>query len=461
MTIRANIPRMLWVMAVTLISLSTWGAKLKVSENKRFLVYEDNKPFFYLGDTAWELFHRLGREDADRYLQVRADQGYTVIQAVVLAELNGLQDPNPYGHTPLKNGDPTQLNEDYFRHVDYIVGKAEKLGLFIGMLPTWGDKVGPKAWGVGPEVFTKENAAVYGELLGKRYKDRQIIWILGGDRTSDDPKHQAIWRAMAQGLRKAVGKNQLMTYHPPGGQNSSKWYHNEEWLDFNMWQNGHCDDVMVWERIQSDYNREPIKPVMDGEPLYEDHPICFKPKEQGYSNAADVRRFLYLNLFSGAFGHTYGNHSVWQMHAPGRKGVNGPLSFWYEAIERQGAVQMRYGKDLVLSRPFMTRIPDQTLIVSDPGSGAKRIQATRDSERTYAMIYAAASRTFTLDLEKLKGEKLRVWWFNPRTGDAKGMPEMERKGKHDFTPPDAGENIDWVLVLDDAAKNYPAPGKAK
>ena len=42
---------------------------LKVSDNKRFLVTSEGKPFFYLGDTAWELFHRLNREDVDRYLE--------------------------------------------------------------------------------------------------------------------------------------------------------------------------------------------------------------------------------------------------------------------------------------------------------------------------------------------------------------------------------------------------------
>src|SRR5438093_1563944 len=70
--------------------------RLKVSENKRFLVREDGSPFFYLGDTAWELFHRLRREEAERYLKDRAAKGFTVIQAVVLAELDGLHDPNPY-----------------------------------------------------------------------------------------------------------------------------------------------------------------------------------------------------------------------------------------------------------------------------------------------------------------------------------------------------------------------------
>jgi len=61
--------------------------RLKVGENQRFLVYEDGRPFFYLGDTAWKLFHRLTREEADRYLENRAKKGFTVIQAVAIAEL--------------------------------------------------------------------------------------------------------------------------------------------------------------------------------------------------------------------------------------------------------------------------------------------------------------------------------------------------------------------------------------
>ena len=82
--------------------------KLRVSDNKRFLVKDSGAPFFYLGDTAWELFHRLNREEADLYLENRAAKGFTVIQAVVLAELDGLKVPNPYGEVPLINMDPTK-----------------------------------------------------------------------------------------------------------------------------------------------------------------------------------------------------------------------------------------------------------------------------------------------------------------------------------------------------------------
>src|SRR6478735_3924078 len=151
---------------------------LRVSDNKRFLVTLDGAPFFWLGDTAWELFHRLNREDAERYLRDRAAKKFTVIQAVILAELDGLHTPNAYGHTPLTDDDPARPDEGYFAHVDWIVARAEELGLYIGMLPTWGDKWN-RGRGAGPEIFHPENAGPYGEWLARRYKDRPIVWILG------------------------------------------------------------------------------------------------------------------------------------------------------------------------------------------------------------------------------------------------------------------------------------------
>ncbi len=89
------------IFAGTAISQSSADdSRLKVSDNRRYLVHADGKPFFYLGDTAWELFHRLDREQATRYLEDRAKKGFTVIQAVAIAELDGHTDPNPYGHLP-------------------------------------------------------------------------------------------------------------------------------------------------------------------------------------------------------------------------------------------------------------------------------------------------------------------------------------------------------------------------
>lgn len=438
---------------------------LKVSENHHFLVTDSGQPFFWLGDTAWELFHRLNREDAERYLQDRAQKGFTVIQAVALAELGGLTEKNPYGQLPLIDNDPANPNEEYFQHVDWIVARANALGLYIGLLPTWGDKWN-KAWGAGPEIFTPENAAIYGEWLGRRYRNAGLVWILGGDRAVQSERQKDILRAMANGLRKGDGGAHLITFHPTGGSGSAQWFHNESWLNFNLRQNGHqAEFTGRYDQTRADYDRLPPKPVIDGEPIYEDHPIAFDAKKFGNSAAADVRRPLYWDLFGGACGHTYGHHSVWQMCTTNRAPVNNPLMPWNEALDQPGASQMQHAKHLLLSRPFLTRVPDDSLIVPErvitsvPGAGRYRFAGTRDSHGAYAMVYAPVGRKFKVRLEAIQGSPVKAWWFNPRTGEATEIGEFANAGIREFISPTPGEDLDWVLVLDDAAKHFPAPGK--
>lgn len=468
------------IVTTTITCMAQWEGKpvdfshgaLKVSDNKRFLQHEDGTPFFYLADTAWELFHRLDREDADDYLEDRAKKGFTVIQAVALAELDGHVAANPYGYLPLEELDPSRPavkegpGNDYWDHVDYIVDKANELGMYIGLLPTWG-----RYWhDDNVAFFTPENAYEYGKFLGNRYKKRKIIWILGGDRNIDKEKQCEIIVAMVRGINATEGGIHLMTFHPTGGRGSSEWFHAEPWLDFNMRQNGHNSDYTnVYSKTLDDYRRTPVKPVIDGEPLYEDHPLSFNAKRLGHSISSDVRRPLYWNLFNGAFGHTYGHHSVWQMYDPDKKrnGINSPLMPWKKAILQPGACQMMYGRLLMESRPFLTRIPDPSVIVtaevatSVPGEGRYRFAATRDEAGTYVMIYAPIGREFSVRTDAIKGEKIKAWWYNPRNGKAKKIGTFDNDGKErTFISPDKGEMIDWILVLDDAAQKYPAPGKA-
>jgi len=457
--------RPLGLLVLSLLAVAMAAAaplpKLKVSDNRRFLVTADGQPFFWLGDTAWELFHRLNREEAETYLKNRAERRFTVIQAVVLAELDGLKTPNAYGHTPLEENDPTKPNEDYFMHVDWIVAKANSLGLYIGMLPTWGNN-----WNKTNGIFTPQNAEVYGEWLGKRYRDAGIVWILGGDRPVQNDPHREILRGMARGLRKGDGGAHLKTFHPPGGNGSAAWFHNEDWLDFNMRQNGHVAEFTGrYDKTRQDYDRTPAKPVLDGEPIYEDHPVSFDAKNLGHSIAADVRRPLYWDLFGGACGHTYGHHSVWQMWTPERKPVNNPLMPWSDAINQPGAAQMQHARVLLESRPFLTRIPADDVLATNsiptamPGTGRYHFAATRDSNGSYAMVYAPVGRSFKVRMDKISGAKVQAWWFNPRDGSATVLGTFENKGEREFISPNPGEALDWVLVLDDGAKNFPAPGR--
>jgi hypothetical protein len=454
--------RIILLSLIFLFGSSSAFAQLRVSKNQRFLETAEGKPFFWLGDTAWELFHRLSREEAEMYLKNRAAKGFTVIQAVVLAEMDGLHTPNYYGDVPLEDDDPAKPREAYFQHVDFIIQKAEQAGLYIGLLPTWGDKLYKDRWGTGPEIFNTGNAKVYGRWIGARYKNQKnIIWILGGDRNPRNESDVAVWRAMAEGIAEAVGGNDkaLMTFHPQptavedGG--SSKWFHHDVWLDFNMFQTGHCRENNLWDRIEVVYNRKPVKPVLDGETLYEDHPVCFNAADLGTANAYDVRKHAYIDVFAGAFGHTYGCHDVWQMYAPHRTPVNGPHYPWYVALDLPGASQMKYLRALMESRPFFDRVPDQSVLLNTSGAN-DRIQATRGND--YIFVYSSQGKRITIAATKISGREIAAWWYNPRNGEVKEIGTFTKQPKHEFTPPTTGYGQDWVLVIDDASKSFNKPG---
>src|SRR5437870_2088960 len=215
---------------------SVKNVKLSVSQNGRYFVDQDGKPFFYLGDTCWLLFQRLNHDELDEYLKDRAAKGFTVIQAYVL---RGLGRKHPDGNsslldvTPLIDRDPTRPNEEFFKNVDYVVNRANELGLVMGLVTA-------KSWHVtdhAEKVFDEKNAYVFGKFLGARYRNNAVMWFPGGD--SAPGKYDAVWVAMAKGLKDGSGGSQLVCYHGQGSTSSSMWFHKADWLDFNSIQSGH------------------------------------------------------------------------------------------------------------------------------------------------------------------------------------------------------------------------------
>src|SRR5687768_10251680 len=90
----------------------------------------------------------------------------------------------------------------------------------------------------------------------------------------------------------------------------------------------------------------------------------------------------------------------------------------------------------MLSRPYFTRIPDQSVIVGKAGVGASQITATRDRTGSYFMIYLPQGQAVAVDLNKLSGASGVGWWFDPRTGRAaKIEEELPANQMKQFTPP--------------------------
>ncbi len=442
-----------------LLSVAINAQSLQVSPDGRHLVKEDGTVFFYMADTGWEMFHRLNKEEIELYLKDRKAKGFNVIQAVILAEIDGLNTPNAEGNKPLTDNDLTKPNEAYFKHVDWVFKKAEELGIYIAALPTWGDKW-RKQWGVGPVIFdTPQKARQYGKWLGERYKNQpNIIWVLGGDRNPINDLFLQINNAMAEGIQTGDEGNHLISYHPGGGNSSSKWFHNEKWLSFNMMQTGHSNlNAPVYNNVGYDYNLKPAKPCLNGEPQYEDIPVGFSTLNQRFVDF-DVRQAAYWSVLAGALGHTYGNNNIWQMWDKGRDPILAARLPWYEAIHQPGAAQMGFMRKLFESRPFLKMVPDQEVLAKVFGQNKNMIRAARGEDGSFAIIYTPYGNPVHINLKKLSGDEISGFWYNPREGTSLPIESFKNsKNIKAFVPPSGGQMTDWVLVLDDKQKNYPDP----
>ena len=278
---------------------------------------------------------------------------------------------------------------------------------------------------------------------------------------------EKLWESLAKGIR-AGGSKHLITYHIYGEHSSSEYWHNAEWLDFNMVQSGHISAYYDnYRLIKKDYNLSPSKPVLDGEPIYEGIHIGFA-KQNGRANDHLVRIQGYWSVFAGGFGFTYGHNSIWQMFDVGRDPMFGVDLKWKEAMDTPGSFQMQHLKNLILSRPFLDRIPDQSLLSPVASTGVDHLQVTRDGtlgakDATYIMVYFPfMTHKYKINTDVLSASKLSIWWYNPRSGGSFLYEEVDNSGT--FEVPwgsnlkTDGSGPDWVLVIDDAANKYPAPG---
>ena len=96
---------------------------------------------------------------------------------------------------------------------------------------------------------------------------------------------------------------------------------------------------------------------------------------------------------------------------------------------------MQHARRLIESRPFLSRIPDPSLIASDPGRGGDHVEATRDADGSYAFVYSASGKPFSVDLGKLSGKEIRGPWYDPRDGTSRAIGTFEREGVREFRPP--------------------------
>ena len=458
--------------------------RLRISDDKRYFVTPDGKPFPWLADTVWTMPQRLRWDDVEYLMKKRKGQGFNALQICALDPERDVEMRTPAGDPALIDGDLSRPNEHYFRYLDYVLDKAEEYGFYVLLLPVWGQLVVGDDWagGVYEKTVTEDNAYEYARWIGERYKDRaNILWCLGGDRM---PIHKGvdykeIWRRMAEGLAKGltgqdvrhdepspVWEDLLITYHACHEAETglcssfSYWDDSEQWIRFIMLQSGHGLKPKNYELVREEYERENVMPVWDGEPAYEMMPTSwpFTP-ETPRQGPWMVRRRAYWSLLAGAFGFTYGHACVWCSVAERERNFMSPVT-WYEALDNPGANQMRYLQAFMESLQPMAAVPCQQIFAEEARRvGTLETHAQAAATDRYVCVYLPSGGSAQLDIGSVWSEnEVGVWYWNPATGAFSGenvQAVVLEDGKLTVTTPAEGEENDWIVVLTDVDAEQP------
>ncbi len=431
------------------------------------------EPFFWLADTCWLMLNKMSDQDISFYLKDRSQKGFNIIQTLVFRDLFEPNAPDIYGNRPLDNMEHIIINENWMQRLEFLIEEAQKLNIFIALLPSWGDKWSPDSNSAGPIIFDEHKAKNYGYFLAKRLKKHSnIIWMFGGDSPITSQKEANIISCMAKGIRAAVGANCLMTYHP-NEYTYSELFHSMDWLDFHSFQSGHVlMNSPNWQIVERYFNDPFKKPIIDAEPCYEGCPIQLG----AWGHAADfdfvfrdydIRKAAYRSVFAGAAGITYGAESIRQVFKKGdihHNITSAPLRPWYKSLDLPGSLQMQYLKELILSYPYFNRRPAQSLLrpfkeykgtgriyygdhmLHNPNQDyATHIRVMSDFE-TYIMAYTPIVNNFQIRTHILQKDTLTIKWFNPQTGCIEYEKQQENNGIYRACSPYHFQ--DAVLIID-------------
>lgn len=431
--------------------------RLRVApDNPHYLETEDGEDFFWLGNMPWlPDYQGITLEQMTQFLDTRQRQGFTAISIVA----HNWEFPIYNGEVAFNGLGPVELNEDYWSFIDWIIEESEARNMYVALAAMWGYDA--------PRMFTNpsQHNYDYGYMLGERYRDEtHVIFVAAGEFLTVQcptreychndsgltPENEELLRQIAMGFQDGGGGDHLITLHgtPPDDGWVSRYFHDVDWCDFYLEQT-HRQSTVVNDVFPFDWElSDPIRPSVQGETGYWE-----STGDSGSVHTWAQRFQAYWSVFHGACGHTYASY-FWD---------NIPGDF-----DLPGANDMLHLRELILSKPVKSRVPDQELLTVDTtGSDADGIRdlrcSTRADDRTWAFFYTTKGLNIGARMDRLADGSASAYWYNPRNGlwhdgssedSAKvpfqdGIPSGSGASAVYFDPPgDAGEGLDWVLVIE-------------
>lgn len=438
------------------------GQLMTLSRDRTHLINSfTNKPVFITGEAAWSLIAQLPEEDAEAYLSDRERRGFNAIIVNLIEHQYADHAPaNHAGDLPFSGAVFATPNEAYFAHADRVISRAAAHGITVFLFPAYlgyGShqcNVGNEGWGTDMQHASEETLHAWGAYVGNRYKSfPNIVYVIGcdADPRTCAPSLVGKLNAVATGIKSADSVH-LMSADNAGQESSLDVWSGYPWLDISDMYG--ASDVT---KLNHEYSRPDFLPFFQGEDAYEgEHsttPLLLRTRQ-------------YWSVLSGAYlGSFFGNNPLWCFNE------TNPVSMvrcareptWQSQLGSPGSQGQTWFGKLFRSRAHWRLEPDikHLVVTGGYGSGAALTTSarTRNGQTIIAYIPNGNSSTLTVDMSKISSSRkvTKCWWFNPRDGSAKLIGTFPASGSRQFPPPDSQ---DWVLVIDDARGDLPAPGSA-
>ena len=443
---------------------------LRISDDKRYLVDQQNNPVPILGRTAWLIISQ-SEKGYQQFIENTLSLGYNAIEFAAITHWpNGNRVPfNGEGEMPfLKrlNGSPwdgklvynslnsdapdfTTPNEKYWRFVDKFLEYCEAQGLLVFMFPAYvGYEGEEQGWMKELVANGREKVMSYGAWIANRYKHRKnIVWMLLGDMGKFNAEQEIAEQSLIDGLKSVKGQQSTQyTAESHSGENAA----DNPYFGDEMTLNG----VYTWELkvpvpylARKAYAHNPVMPAFLLEEPYDEE----GPDGNNFNpNATQpVRRFQWWGWLSTIGGYISGNGYVWPFVDP----------IWQQHLETQGAKDMQRLNGFIKALDWWKLVPSglngMKDIIVDPGNidtAASYVAAaaSREGSLLVAYIPPAHKGEITVDLSVLSKPSF-AYWFDP--SDGRYLPAEESKinnnGKRKFVTPGKNQSgeMDWVLLL--------------
>ena len=445
---------------------------LKVSDNKRYFVYADGTPFFYLGDTHWIYIHERfsssnvkGVPSEFKYIvDKRVTQGFTVYQSEAIQ--------HPHGQNTLVGGG-THAGKDEEPHCNFRNGFDENDIAGFKNIDRKFKYIADKGlvhansaicWAKDPAEFPDSYSEEYMYKLGKywaaRYGAYPVLWTIAQEIDKNMyKKYDSVtirkWFAVARAIDEYDGYHHPISAHMENTsytRASDSWWKDKSFHSWwaIQWQEEFDSDIFS---VGKDFwNSTVIKPSILYESAYEDF----------WTDAKGARGAGYKAFQNGIYGYGYGANGVWNdlyNKNPPDFGTDYemPVRFisWFDGANLPGAEQLKHFKKFYTGIEWWKLVPrfDDTVWSAFVDRNLSSVSIDKnqscmatDEQKTFVVYFSNKTRS-TGDLKNLKkNESYRAKWFNTRNGLYLNIQTF-KTATGIWTVPDKPDSEDWILLV--------------